>query len=112
MLAGRLRERITILSRSVTQDALGQESITWSSIGSMWAEPVYSTLKGDGNELFRGGQIQDLNTVRFRVRYKPTITQSHRLEYRGQGYDIVAVTHEQHKYTIIRAIEGMKDGRG
>jgi SPP1 family predicted phage head-tail adaptor len=111
MLSGRLRERITILSRSVTLDALGQEDITWSSIGSFWAEAVYSTSKGDGNETFSAGQLQDMNTIRFRVRYNTAVTQEHRLEWNSVGYDIVAVTHETHKYTIIRAIEKVKDGR-
>jgi SPP1 family predicted phage head-tail adaptor len=111
MAAGKLRERVTILARSASVDALGQETLSWNSIGSFYAEVKYSTLKGDGNEIFNAGQIQDMNTVRFKVRYNTDITQTHRLEYRSIAYDIQSVTHETHKYTVIRAIEGQKDGR-
>ena len=111
MLSGRLRERIELFSRSVSIDAYGQEQITWVSDGAIWAEPVYSTLKGDSGEMFNAGQMQDQTTIRFRIRYKPEVSQTWRLEYRSSGYDIQGVTHETHKYTIIRAIEGQKDGR-
>jgi SPP1 family predicted phage head-tail adaptor len=111
MPSGSLRERVTILSRVVTTDALGQEDILWQSIGTYFAEVKYSTLKGDGNETFNAGQIQDMNTIRFKLRYNTAIDQTQRLEYRGKAYDIQAVTHETHKYTIVRGIEGQKDGR-
>lgn len=54
MRAGDYRQRITIESKSVSLDALGQEVITWSLVGAYWAKVEDLT----GRELLTQGTAE------------------------------------------------------
>lgn len=84
-----MSQRITLLSKSVTRDAMGGEIITWVDEGDVWAEA--EPLRG--REYFASKQFIAEDTTRFRVRYQDaiTITSEWRLRWREQDYDIVYV---------------------
>jgi SPP1 family predicted phage head-tail adaptor len=81
-----MNQPVTFFSKSVTRDALGGEVITWVDEGDDWAE--VAPLRG--REYFVAQQIDAEAEIRFRVRYRPDVDETWRLEWRSVQYDIVA----------------------
>lgn len=88
MRAGRLDQRIKLLLKQVSRDALGGEIITWAEQAEIWAESA--PLRG--HEYFAAQEVNPEYVTRFFIRYDdaPTLTNAWRLEWRGQQYDIEA----------------------
>src|SRR4051812_27479790 len=63
MRAGLMRERVTLLSKSVTRDAIGGEVITWVEEDDVWADVEQLT----GREYFGAQQIESEAEIRFRI---------------------------------------------
>lgn len=87
MRAGLLRDQIVIQQRSDAQDAFGQPVPTWSDLATVWAavEPER------GREWFVASQLQAVEPVRFRIRYRADVTTRHRVSWGGKLYDVRAV---------------------
>lgn len=87
MQAGKLNRRITLQSRTATQDAAGQPVETWSDVANVWAEIRHpsglSAIKGDG----------DVSIVKasIRIRYRADVDAGMRIEHGASLYDIKAV---------------------
>lgn len=89
--SGQMNQRIILQTRTAGVDALGQESTTWSDTMIIWAhaEPLR------GREFFAAGQAQSEVDVRFRVRWRDTITPTMRVSWRDELYDIVSIIEPQ-----------------
>ncbi len=87
MRAGRLRHRVTIQEKTVTQDTFGAEVITWSDVITLWA----------GVEPLRGREFDELRrtgaevTTRIVTRYKSGVLPEMRATYNSHTYDILSV---------------------
>lgn len=86
MRAGHMRERVTLLSKSVTRDVIGGEVITWVEEASVWADVEQLT----GREYFSAQQVEAQAEIRFRIRYRTDITSAWRVEWREEQYEITA----------------------
>ena len=92
MRAGRLRHRVTIQEKSVSQNSFGEEVITWTDVKTVWAsiEPLR------GREYIELRQAQADVTTRIRMRHWPGnsqasgITPSMRLAHGSRVFEIVA----------------------
>lgn len=82
-------QRVTLLLKATTRDALGGEVITWTDQGDVWAEVTPLT----GREYFAAQQVNPEYSTRFRIHYQdaPSITNMWRLSWRGAQYDIIDV---------------------
>lgn len=110
MYAGKLTERITFQQKQTSRNAMGEELVTWIDVASVWAEAI--PLRG--NAFFAANQQQHTVDVRFRIRSRTGLSESMRLNWRGEPYDISALIPgtAQHIGTIeIMAINGVRDGR-
>lgn len=108
MRAGDLDQRITLQSRSVVQDAHGQDTITWVDIATVWAQ-CHSIR---GREFFAAVQVQQEQTVKVRIRYRADVTQNCRLIWNGVNHDITGVIPVGRKVMLeIMCLAGVKDGR-
>lgn len=87
MEAGKLRHRVTIQSKSATQNSYGEEVITWSTLATVWAavEPL------SGREWLEGRQVTAEVTTRIRIRRRGDVTPEMRVVYGSKTYDIMAV---------------------
>lgn len=87
MMSGRLSESIVIQDKSVTRDAYGAESITWTTVATVpaSAEPIA------GREYLAMRQAQADISIRFRIRYLAGVTPAMRVQWRGGYYDILEV---------------------
>lgn len=80
-------QRVQLQQRSVTQDAVGQDTITWSTTATVWAQ--VQALRG--REFFAAAQVQQEQTLKVRIRYRAGIDATWRLLWRGVAHDIIGV---------------------
>lgn len=106
---GKLDQRVALFSRSVVKDAMGQDTITWVSQGSVWAQRI--NMKSA--EAFAAAQMSEENVVEFHIRHHPTVQTTWRLEWNGAAYDIVSVADYggRQDRTRLMCRKGVKDGR-
>lgn len=107
MKAGTLDERITLQSRSVVTDAMGQDTITWVDVVSVWAQ--VQALRG--REFFAAAQVQQEQTIKVRIRYRD-VQPGWRLVWQGRNHDITGVIPVGRREMVeIMCVQGVKDGR-
>lgn len=89
MQAGNLRNRIVVQDKSVTQNAYGEEVITWTAVASVWAaiEPLM------GREFMAAQQVQAEVTTRIRLRYISGLAPEMRVLFGGRVFEILSVQH-------------------
>ena len=89
MRAGNLRQRVTIKQKTATQDAYGDEVITWVSWATVWAavEPL------TGREFLAARQVTAEVTTRIRIRYRSGILPEWRVTFGTKNYDIHSILH-------------------
>jgi SPP1 family predicted phage head-tail adaptor len=84
MRAGRLDRRVTLQSRVLTRNSQGEEVVTYTDLGDVWAEK--QDLRG--REYFTAQQVSADISTRWRIRYVEGLTALNRLVYEGINYDI------------------------
>lgn len=108
--AGKLRERITLQSKSATRNAIGEEVFTWVDVVTLWAEAIPIR----GREFYAAAQMQQAVDIRFRIRKRAGLDGSMRLIWNTEPYDIIAIIPGVGNYigtTEIMAVSGIRNGR-
>ena len=87
IMAGKLRHRVTLQSKSVTRSASGAEVVTWSDEATVWCavEPQR------GREYLDGLQIHDEQIAAMTIRYYSGVVPEWRATWNSRTYDIVEV---------------------
>ena len=87
MRSGRLRDRLLLQSKTLTRDAYGGATVTWSDEATVWGsiEPL------SGREWLAQQQLQSEVDVRIVIRYKTGVTTAWRVKHESRYYDILAV---------------------
>lgn len=95
MRAGLLRERVTLKSKTVTQNSYGEEVITWVTLATVWAgvEPLA------GREYLEGQSLDVEITTRIRIRYRTGIVPE------------MLVVHDTHNYNVRSVINSFERKR-
>lgn len=108
MNIGQLDQQVTLQTRSVVTDAVGQDTITWVDVATVWAQ--CQALRG--REFFAAAQVQQEQTVKVRIRYRADITTLHRLVWQGRAHDITGVVPVGRQEMLeLMCLQGVKDGR-
>lgn len=105
-MSGRLRNRVTVQSMSTTQDAVGQETISWTDVATVWAQinPLsgrdYYTQSGEHAEI----------THEILMRHGTTVRPGDRIVYGSRNFDVRAAltVQERDAWLKLRVVE--KDG--
>ena len=89
--AGRLKDRVTIQSRSVTRDAYGAEVITWATLATVWAS--VESISGREYLATTGGadQLLATRTTRVVIRYRDDVGPTMRVVHETRTLEIDAV---------------------
>lgn len=111
--AGRLSKRIQIQSRSSTRDSLGEPTLVWTDIASVWAD--VQPLTGRELESARrlSSEVTHLITVRYRAIFSDTrVVAGYRTLLEGRIFSIHACLDEDGAGVLINlfASEGTHDG--
>ena len=86
MIAGRMRDRITIQQVSTADDSYGQPIETWSTYAERWAsvEPV------SGRETYTEQQLGAESTTKVQIRLDEDVTTQMRVSLDSRTLEIVA----------------------
>lgn len=90
MRAGRLNRRITLQSRTTTQDAAGQPVETWSDVANIWADIRNPSGLSFASETIKAGVEASTVRLSVRTRYREDIDPGMRLVIGATNHDIVA----------------------
>lgn len=93
MRAGDLRQRVTINSKTASQDSFGAEQITWVEFATVWAavEPL------TGREFMDARQITAEVTTRVRIRKLDGVIPEMQVVFGSKVYDVLAVLHVEER---------------
>lgn len=109
----KLNRRIKIQQRGPAQDAGGQPIDGWVEVAKPWAWIKGQTGMAVGTQMAGEGTVAaSLNVYSFRIRYRPSITDTMRVLYGGQAYDIKQVRHDLagQEWTDLVCEHGGNDG--
>jgi len=109
ILAGTLRHRITIQSRSTAQDSSGGQSDAWTD----FAVNVRSYIRPlSSHELIAAKGVQSETSHEITIRYRPDIIAAMRAVYNGRYFNLGPPrnTDERNIELIIPAVEGENQG--
>lgn len=108
MKAAGFDQRVTLQSRSIVKDDFGQDTITWETEATVWAQ--VQALRG--REFFAAAQVQQEQTFKVHIRYRADVLTTWRLLWKGQPYDITAaIPVGRNDILEIMCMAGVKDGR-
>lgn len=108
--AGEFDQRITLQSKSVTRNSIGEEVVTWGDVAYVWAK----VMPLRGNAFYAANQQQHSIDARFLIRQRTGLTEDMRLQWKGEPYDITSIIKGTGPYTgtlELAAINGVRDGR-
>lgn len=108
--AGEFNQRITLQSKTVTRNGIGEEVVAWAEVTRTWAK----IMPLRGNAFYTANQEQHVIDARFLIRERAGLNVGMRLLWKGAPYDITNLIPGTDRYvgTIeIAAINGVKDGR-
>ena len=113
MRSGDLRHRVTIQSRSTSQDSFGQELTTWSDVATVWAAVVPLT----GRELLAAAAINAELTHTVTIRYQaqfanPIAMAKMRIQYGTRLFNIQSSIDQNERHILIDlgCAEGLNNG--
>jgi len=106
--AGKFDQRVTIQSKVVTRNSIGDEVVTWGAVAEAWArvEPLR------GREWFAAAQEQSAVEYRVTVRYRAGITRDMRVMWRGEPLDVVSVidVNARRENLELMCMSGVRNG--
>ena len=88
MRAGSLDRRVTLLRRSLSRNAFGEEEVEYNAFDTVWAQKLDVT----GREYFTAQRDLAVGTTRFRIRYRNDLSVTDRISYNEHVYDIKQLT--------------------
>lgn len=106
--AGKFDQRVTIQSKAVTRNDIGDEVVAWVAVAEVWArvEPLR------GREWFAAAQNQSAVEYRVTIRYRAGITRDMRVMWRGDPLDVVSVidVNAQRENLELMCMSGVRNG--
>lgn len=88
MRIGKLRHRIQIQERTLSQDGYGDALPTWTTVARRWAE----VLPEAGGETWQAEQQRPYVSGQIRIRAWPGLTTKHRIILYGRTLNVESVT--------------------
>lgn len=97
---GELRQRVTIQQKSVTRDAFGAETISWTDVATVWAKIWHLR----GRELMDAQQAEADTSTQITIRYRAGILPTMRVVHGSAIYDIQAALDmgERHRFIELQ----------
>jgi len=106
MRAGRLRHRITIQQPTLTTNALGGKTKSWTDFTTVWAAIEPTT----GHEIDQDHQLEPEVSARIVIRYLSGITSDMRIKYGSKYYKISGIVNPDERNRELQLlVEETKD---
>lgn len=103
--ASRLKERVTVQEPVASSDGQGGQQIVWEDVATLWAEV---TIVGNGGrERETGQQTEAAAGYRVRLRHRPDIDATMRLQWRSRTLSIHSVHEQDDRLELLAYEEGV-----
>lgn len=96
-VSGKMRERVIIQNKTITQTDSGFQTEVWTNIQTVWAKVDYSS----GFEEEEADRIIAQQKIKFTLRNNNNITVSSRFLYRTNYYQIETVTFTDDRSLMV-----------
>lgn len=91
--AGRMNERVAILSPTESRSSMGEATITFATEATVWAEVEGLTAR----DVLQAQQADVVASHRIRMRHRPTLTYQHRVQWRGKTMEVASVSDRMNR---------------
>lgn len=98
---GEMRERVTVQAPTRTTNSVGESTLSWSDVKTVWASVNGVTAK----EALADGQQGVTLTHRLRFRYIAGLTQQHRFLWRNRILHIVSLLEYENRSEHVAICE-------
>lgn len=108
MKSEELKHRITLQTFLATVNDNGFEVEAWVDFKTVWA----GVTNLHGREYFEAAAVKAENTVKFTIRYVPSIEPTMRILFKGKQYNITSIDNIKYanKFIEIKAMEVESSG--
>lgn len=103
--ASRLKERVSVQEPVASSDGQGGQQIAWEVVATVWAE--VSIVGNGGRERETGQQPQAAAGYRVRMRCRPDIDATMRLQWRNRTLAIHSVHEQEDRLELLTYEEGV-----
>lgn len=90
--------RISLQTKQVTLNTVGDEIITWVPVAEVWAQKLYRP----GREFFAAGRTIAEELVYFVCRFRDDVVPNDRLIDGTEQYDITSVTYDDTRKHLMQ----------
>ena len=107
---GNLDQRVTFQTATLVADGMGGRTPTWGDVPSV--PTVWANVRAmGGGEVFAENQTQARTRYLFTVRNRTDISETDRIVWRGDNYNIRRIEREgtRKMYLVIEAERGVAD---
>lgn len=87
IIAGRMRERVTIQKPADVQNQFGEATLQWNTLGTVWAQVTNLTAR----DYFAAQQAGTLTTHRVLIRFFKDLDHQCRFIWRGRVLEITSI---------------------
>ena len=93
IVSGQMRERVTIQAPADQQSPLGEATVTWSDVATVWA----SVMGVSARDYFAAQQSGVVITHRIRIRFLPELNHQQRMIWRGRTFEISSILERENR---------------
>jgi SPP1 family predicted phage head-tail adaptor len=96
MIIGRMRERVTIQSPTEVRTSVGETTLTWATLATVWASVDGLSTR----DILQAQQANLVATHRIRIRYRADVTHTQRILWRGRTMEIASVVERDNRTAL------------
>lgn len=82
-----MRERVTIQTPVEARSPSGETTLSWSAVATVWASVDGLSMR----DILQAQQANLIATHRIRIRYRPGVTHTQKIIWRGRTMEIASV---------------------
>ena len=97
LASGKLNRRVALQSLVAGQDDIGQPTMVWSTLATVWAN--VEPLRGD--ERLRAMRLEEVVTHKITIRHRPGITARMRVKFGARLLNIRAMIDPQERHQVL-----------
>lgn len=105
---GELDQRVAIVRETLTSDSMGGATVTTATVATVWAKVIARS----GREREQADRLAAEAAYTFVIRWRGDVLESDRLSWRGQEFNIRAISQDGGRklYLEIDAERGVANG--
>lgn len=91
--AGLMRERVTIQAPAESRNTLGEATLSWSDVATVWA-----SVDGlSSREILQAQQANAVASHKIRIRFLPGLAHTNRVVWRDRTMEIASVVEKENR---------------